>query len=103
MGVLDNSHISEPTLEPHSRAAPVVGGITAQLVLPQGEIPEEGRTEKKTKRITFYGIMYISQSTSQSLPRHPQSVTLSRAPQLVVYSVLRYSVDKVRQESESEV
>ena len=44
---LDNSHISEPALELHSRAAPSVGGITAQSVQPQGEIPEEGRTEKK--------------------------------------------------------
>ena len=38
------SHISEPTQELNSRAAPSVGGsITAQLVQPQGEIPEEGR------------------------------------------------------------
>ena len=40
---LDNSHISEL----HSRAAPSVGGSTTQLVQPLGEIPEEGRTEKK--------------------------------------------------------
>ena len=32
--------------ELHTRAAPSVGGITAQSVQPQGEIPEEGRTEK---------------------------------------------------------
>ena len=44
---LDNSHISEPALELHSRAALSVGGITAQSVQPQGEIQEEGRTEKK--------------------------------------------------------
>ena len=42
---LDNSPISEPALD--SRAAPSVGGITAQSVLPQGEIPEEGRTVRK--------------------------------------------------------
>ena len=35
-----------PALALHSRAAPSVGGITAQSVQPQGEIPEEGRTEK---------------------------------------------------------
>ena len=41
---LDNSHISEPALKLHSRAAPSVGGnITAQSILTQGEIPEEGR------------------------------------------------------------
>ena len=40
-------YISEPALELHSRAAPCVGGITAQLVLTQGGFPEEGRTEKK--------------------------------------------------------
>ena len=39
--------ISEPALKLHSRYAPSVGGITAQSVQPQGEIPEEGRTEKK--------------------------------------------------------
>ena len=39
--------ISEPALELHSRAALSVRGITAQLVLTQGEIQEEGRTEKK--------------------------------------------------------
>ena len=46
---LENSHISEPFLELHSRPALSVGGITAQSVQPQGEIPEEGRTEKKVK------------------------------------------------------
>ena len=40
---LDNSHISELALELHSRAAPSVGGIIAQLFQPQGKIPEEGR------------------------------------------------------------
>ena len=41
------SHISEPALELHSRAASSVGGnITAQSVQPQGEIPEEGRRKK---------------------------------------------------------
>ena len=44
---LNNSHISEPTLELHSRAAPSVRGITTQSVLTQREIPEEGRTEKR--------------------------------------------------------
>ena len=44
---LDNSHILEPALELHSRAKPSVGGITAQLVQPQKEVPEEGRAEKK--------------------------------------------------------
>ena len=44
---LDNSHISELTLDLHGRAAPSVGGITAQSVQPQGDIPEEGRTERK--------------------------------------------------------
>ena len=43
---LDNSHKSEPALELHSRAAPSTRGITAQSVQTQGEIPEEGRTEK---------------------------------------------------------
>ena len=55
--ILDNSHISKPNLVLHSRAVPSVGGITDQLVQPQGEIPEEGRTEKKyahgTKRGCF--------------------------------------------------
>ena len=38
------SHISVPAQELHSRAAPSVGGsITAQLVQPQEEIPEEGK------------------------------------------------------------
>ena len=32
---LDNSHISEAALELHSRAAPSVGGITAQSVQPR--------------------------------------------------------------------
>ena len=45
---MDNSHISEPAPELHSRAAPSVGGITAQSVQPQGDILEEGRTDKKT-------------------------------------------------------
>ena len=45
--LLENSHISEPTLELQSRAAPIVGGITAQAVQTQVEIPEECRTEKK--------------------------------------------------------
>ena len=44
---LDNSHISEPALELHSRATPSVECITAQSVQLQGEIPEEGRTEEK--------------------------------------------------------
>ena len=44
---LDNNHISEPALELHSRAVPSVRGITTQMVQPQGEIPEEGSTEKK--------------------------------------------------------
>ena len=44
------SHISEPALELHNRAAPSVGGIAAQLVQPQGEIPKEGRTEKKLRK-----------------------------------------------------
>ena len=44
--------IKKPTpyysaLELHSTAAPSVGGITAQSIQPQGEIPEKGRTEKK--------------------------------------------------------
>ena len=43
---LDNGHISEPPLELHNRGVPSVGGITAQSVQPQGEIPKEGRTEK---------------------------------------------------------
>ena len=42
--LLDNSHILEPALELHSWAAPSGRGITAQT---QGEIREEGRTEKK--------------------------------------------------------
>ena len=46
---LDNSPISEPALELHSRAAPSVEGIIAQSVLPQGEIPEEGRTVREKK------------------------------------------------------
>ena len=38
------SHMSYPALELHSRAMPSVrGNITAQLILTQGEIPEEGR------------------------------------------------------------
>ena len=36
-------------MELHSRAIPSVGGITAQSVLPQGKIPEEGRTVRKEK------------------------------------------------------
>ena len=44
------SHISEPALELHSRAASSVGGnITAQSVQPQGEIPEEGRKKAQQK------------------------------------------------------
>ena len=43
------SHRSAPAQELQSRAAASVGGsITAQLVQPQGEIPEEGR-----KKITI--------------------------------------------------
>ena len=46
------SHISEPTQELHSRAAPSVRGIiTAQSVQLQGEIPEEGR--RKNKKTVF--------------------------------------------------
>ena len=45
--------ISEPALELHSRAAPIVRGITTQSVLTQGKIPEEGRTGKKTNDFTF--------------------------------------------------
>ena len=51
---LDNSHIQEPALKLHSRAAPSIGGITAQSVQPQGEIPEEGRTEKRKKESNVY-------------------------------------------------
>ena len=41
------SQISEPAPELHSKAAPSVGGnITAQLVLTQEEIPEEGWKKK---------------------------------------------------------
>ena len=48
------SHISEPTLELQSRAAPSAGGnITAQSVQPQGEIPEEGR--KKLLNLALNG------------------------------------------------
>ena len=50
---LDNNHISEPSLELHSRATPSVGGITAQSFQPQGEIPEKGRTEKNTSYVGF--------------------------------------------------
>ena len=40
--------LSEPALEPHSRAVTRVGGnIIVQSVLTQGEIPEDGRSEKK--------------------------------------------------------
>ena len=47
---LDNSHISKPSLELHSRAAPSVRGIiTAQSVLTQGKIPEEGRKKMRGK------------------------------------------------------
>ena len=53
---LDNSHISEPALELHSRTAPSVGGTTAQLVLTQGEILEEGRIEKQKKiKVIIFG------------------------------------------------
>ena len=48
---LDNSHISEPARELHSKSAPSVGGITAQSVQQQGEIPEEGRTEKNVVHV----------------------------------------------------
>ena len=42
------SHISEPALELHSRAAPSVGGnIIAQSVQSRGEILEEGRKKQK--------------------------------------------------------
>ena len=54
VAIIDNSYISEPSLELHSRALPSVGGITAQSAQPQGEIPEEGRTEKKVA----YGIVW---------------------------------------------
>ena len=51
---LDNSYLSEPALELYSRAVPRVRGITPQSVQPQGEIQEEGRTEKKTtKQVHF--------------------------------------------------
>ena len=44
---MDNSHISEPALELHGMAAlSVRGNITTQLVLTQGEIPEEGSRKK---------------------------------------------------------
>ena len=43
---MDNGPLSEPTLELHSRAAPSVGGITAQSVLPQGR--------KKANMATFH-------------------------------------------------
>ena len=49
---MDNIYISEPALELHSRDAPSVGGIiTAQSVLTQGEIPEEGRKSLSSKLI----------------------------------------------------
>ena len=42
------SHRSLPAQELLSRAVPSVGGsITAQLVQPQGEIPEEGRKKNE--------------------------------------------------------
>ena len=51
------SHISEPALELHSRAAPSVGGnITAQSVLTQGEISEEDRSEKTYWQKTICGV-----------------------------------------------
>ena len=44
----------DTAIDLHSRAAPNVGGsITAQLVQPQGEIPEEGR---KTRKNCFLSI-----------------------------------------------
>ena len=59
IGFLDNSHISEPALELHSRSAPSVRGITTQSVQPQGEIPEEGRNpggRQNRKKICPSGI-----------------------------------------------
>ena len=51
MSIMDNSHLSEPALELHSRAAPSVGGIIpAQLVLTQGEISEKGTKKQKNTR-----------------------------------------------------
>ena len=46
---LDNSHISETALELHSRAAPSVGGITAQSILTQGENPGGRQNRKKVQ------------------------------------------------------
>ena len=48
---LDNSLISDPALELHSRAAPSVGGITAQLVQPQGEIRRRAEQKKKSENL----------------------------------------------------
>ena len=43
--------ISEPALELHNRAGTSVrGNITAQLILTQGKIPEEGRSERKKEK-----------------------------------------------------
>ena len=56
------SHISEPALELHRRATPSVGGnITAQLVLTQGEIPEEGRkkTFKSISNLKYFSLQFF--------------------------------------------
>ena len=62
------SHISEPALELHSRAAPSVrGNITAQSVQPQGEIQEDGRrkknltVEKGGSEKPFYAMWHLMQ------------------------------------------
>ena len=65
---LDNSHISEPARELHSRAAPSIGGITAQSVQPQGEIPEEGRTKKNFEKTQHE--IYVIQNISEKNPCH---------------------------------
>ena len=39
---------------------PSVGGITAQSVQPPGEIPEEGRTEKKSLQIFLFNTFSLS-------------------------------------------
>ena len=69
---LDYSHISVPALELHSRALPSVGVINAQSVLTQGEIPGEGRTEKKIKVIilgTNWKRMIIRHGSYPAPPR----------------------------------